>query len=145
VGLVGGWFEIPYTNQDGTPDNAPIRAAGILLVLSPVLFVVLTALAFFSALLLQRIGRLTPRVLFVVVLFATICAAILMVSDRPFGWKDMLYYFSGFAVLIFVPSSSAAWVWWKVAMRPNSAPQADAREAAHLGQSSQSRAAGRGR
>jgi hypothetical protein len=130
VGLVDSWFEMPYTNPDGTPDNAPIRAAGILLMLSPVLFILLTALTFFSALLLRGIGRLTPRALITVVVLASISAAFLMAVGRPFGWRDMLYYFLGFAAIIFVPSSSAAWVWWKVAMRPNNTVERDGPQAA---------------
>jgi hypothetical protein len=145
MGLLESWFGMPYTNPDGTPDNAPIRAAGILIMLSPLIFVLLTALVFFTTLLLRSIRRLTPRVLLTVVVLTSVGTAVLMVSDRPFGWKDMLYYFCGFAVINFLLLGSAAWAWWKVAMRPNSAPHRDGREAPHLGQSPSAPARGRER
>jgi hypothetical protein len=145
LGLISSWFEMPYMNPDGTPDNAPIRAAGILIMLSPLIFVLFAAVVFLTALMLQRIRRLTPRGLLTVVVLASVGTAALMVSDRPFGWKDMLYYFCGFAVTDFLLFGSAAWAWWKVAMRPNSAAHPDAREASHLLSPSQSRAGGRER
>ncbi len=145
IGLVSSWFEMPYTNPDGTPDNAPIRAAGILIMLSPLIFVLLAALAFFTTLLLQKVRRLTPRALLTVVLLASVATAVLMVSDRPFGWKDMLYYFCGFVVINLLLLGSAAWAWWKVAMRPNRAAHPAAREASQLFSSSQPRAGGRER
>jgi len=40
-----------YVNLDGTPDNAPVRGAGIFLLISPVLFVMVTVLTFSGALL----------------------------------------------------------------------------------------------
>ena len=145
IGLVSSWFEMPYMRPDSTPDNAPIRAAGILIMLSPLIFVLLTALVFFTTLSLQSIRRLTPRASLTVVVLASVGIAVLMASGRPFGWKDMLYYFCGFAVINFLLLGSAAWTWWKVAMRPNRAAHSDAREASHLLSSSQSRAGGRER
>jgi hypothetical protein len=145
LGLAASWFEMPYTSPDGAPDNAPIRAAGIMIVLSPIIFVVLTAFVFFTTLILRAIHQLKPRMLFAIPALLSIGTAALMVSDRPFGWHDRLHYFAGFVVLLFVPAAVGAWVWWKVAMRPNTAVHPDAREASLPFSPSQSRAGDRKR
>src|SRR5437879_8657556 len=67
VGFMIGWSQMPYLNADGTPDNAPVRGAGVFILLSPVLFVLITAFAFFGGLLLRRFGQLKPKALLLIV------------------------------------------------------------------------------
>jgi len=119
-----------YVNLDGTPDNAPVRGAGIFLLISPVLFVMVTVLTFSGALLLQRVGQLKPLVLAGIVAVVSVGLGFVMVVDRPFGWHDALYYFVGFTALILATLSLSALVWWRVAMRPNNTVERDAPQAA---------------
>jgi hypothetical protein len=49
---------MPFLNPDGSPDNAPVRGAGVFILFSPILFLVV---AFFGAMVLQRVGQLKPR------------------------------------------------------------------------------------
>ena len=122
--------QTPYQNLDGTPDNAPIRAVGVLLFISPALFVIVTVLAFVSALVLQRLKQLRPRVLAGIVAIISVGLGFVMVLDRPFGWHDRLYYFVGFSGLILATLSISTVVWWKVAMRPNNTVERDGPQAA---------------
>jgi len=122
--------QTPYQNLDGTPDNAPMRGVGIFFLISPILFVVVTALTFTIALLLQHLKQLRPPVLASLVTMVSISLGFLMVLDRPFGWRDALYYFVGFAGLILGTLGLSAFVWWKVAMRPNSTVERDGPQAA---------------
>jgi hypothetical protein len=127
VPAVGSYIvtQTPSLNPDGTPDNVPVRAVGVLLFMSPFLFVVVAGLTFAGAVLLQRIGQLKPAVLTGIVAVVSVGLAFVMVLDRPFGWRDALYYFVGFAALILSTLSLSALVWWKVAMRPNNTVERD--------------------
>jgi hypothetical protein len=108
-------MQTPYMNLDGTPDNAPARGVGIFLLISPLLFVLVGGLTFAGAVLLQRLNQLRPQVLTTIVIVASLGLALLMVLDRPFGWRDAAYYFAGFAALILATFGLSALVWWKVA------------------------------
>jgi len=128
---IGGYIvtQIPYQKFDGTPDNAPIRAVGVVLFISPVLFLMVTVFTFVTALFLQRLKQLRPQVLVGIVTVISVGLGFVMVLDRPFGWHDRLYHFVGFAGLILATLSISAVVWWKVAMRPNSTVERDAPQA----------------
>jgi len=128
--FVIGWMEMPYLNPDGSPDNAPVRGAGIFMLISPVLFVLFTAFTFVVAVLLQHIKQLKPMVLASIVMVASFGLGFVMVLDRPFGWRDALYYFMVFSALIIATLSLSALVWWKVAMRPNNTVERDGPQAA---------------
>jgi uncharacterized membrane protein len=130
IGFIIGWLEMPYLNPDGTPDNAPIRGAGIFVLISPVIFVLFTAFAFLGTLLLQHFKQLRPMALASIVTVASFGLGFVMVLDRPFGWRDALYYFVGFSGLILAALSLSALVWWKVAMRPNNTVERDGPQAA---------------
>jgi hypothetical protein len=121
VPAVGSFIvmQTPSVNPDGTPDNAPVRAVGVFLFLSPLLFAAVAGLTFAIALLLQYFRQLKPAVLAGVIVVVSVGLGSIMVLDRPFGWRDALYYFVGFTALIFATLSLSALVWWKVAMRPN--------------------------
>ena len=132
VAAVGSYIvaQTPYLNPDGTPDNAPIRAVGVLLFIPPLLFFVVAGLTFASAVLLHYVQQLKPAVLAGIVVVVSVGLGFVMVLDRPFGWRDALYYFVGFTALIFATLSLSALVWWKVAMRPNSTVERDGPQAA---------------
>ena len=115
----------PYMNADGTPDNAPVRAAGILILIAPLIFMLLTAATFFIAALLQRFNRLTPRSLATITVATSVCLAIPMVLSRPFGWRDQLHYAAGFFVFLLAMLGTSAVVWWKVATWPRRASGID--------------------
>jgi hypothetical protein len=113
-------MQTPSQNPDGTPDNAPIRAIGILIILSPLLLGVITGIFFAGGLTLKALGHLKPLVLAGLVPLASIVLGFLMILDRPFGWRDQLHYFVGFTgiwLLVLVPST-LLW-WWVVAKKPN--------------------------
>ena len=108
----------PYMNADGTPDNAPVRAAGILILISPLIFILLTAATFFITALLQRFNRLAPRSLATIAVATSLCLAVLMVLSRPFRWQDQLYYMACFSVFLLATFGTSAVVWWKIATWP---------------------------
>jgi hypothetical protein len=91
IGFIIGWLEMPYLNPDGTPDNAPIRGAGIFVLVSPVLFILFTAFTFLGAVLLQRIKQLRPLALASIVAVTSFGLGFVMVLDRPFGWHDAFF------------------------------------------------------
>jgi len=123
-------MQTPNLLADGTPDNAPIRGVGVFLIISPFLFVVVTTLAFVSGVLLQHLKLLRPSVVVGGVTVLSLGLSLLMVQDRPFGWRDALYYFGGFTGLLLSTLGLSAVVWWKVAMRPNNTVERDGPEAA---------------
>ena len=132
--LVAGSYiavQTPYLNAEGTPDNAPIRAAGILLLISPLLFVVVTSFMFAGALLLQHIKQLKPTVIAVIVSVASVGLGFVMILDRPFGWLDALYYFVGFTTFALATITVSALAWWKMAMRPIKTVKRDGPHAAN--------------
>jgi hypothetical protein len=106
-----------YQKPDGSPDNAPARAVGVLILISPALFVVFAAIAFAAAVLLQQFKQLRPLVLGIIVSVVSIGLSLLMAIDRPFGWRDVLYYFLGFAGFNLATLGLSAFVWWIVAAR----------------------------
>ena len=108
-------MQTPYLSPHGSPDNAPARVIGILVLIASLLFVLVASLAFGGAVLLRRLGQLKPTVLTAIVIVAGLSPALFMVLDRPFGWADMAYYFAGFAALILATFGLSALVWWKVA------------------------------
>ena len=112
-------MEMPYSRPDGTPDNAPLRATAILVLISPVIFVLFSFVTFVLAVFLQHLGQLKPKVLASIVVVASVGLGFVMVLDRPFGLFDALYYFAGFSVLVLATLRVAVFVWWKVAIRPN--------------------------
>jgi hypothetical protein len=130
VGMFIDWANGPYVSPDGSPDNAPIRAAGLFMVLSPAIFLAVAVATFAIALFLQRLKLLRPRVLTIMVALLGVTLALIMVLDRPFGWEDRLYYFLGFLALIVATLGISSFVWWKVAMRPNNTVERDGPEAA---------------
>jgi hypothetical protein len=99
---------------DGTPDNAPVRAAGIFILLSPVLVVVVAFLTFLIGVALGRIGQLKPRGLGVTAIVVAVLGGIALSYDRPFGWRDMATMFFESAAWLTVCTSLSAFVWWKV-------------------------------
>ena len=50
AGILINWAGGPYVSPDGSPDNAPIRAAGLFVVFSPAIFVAVAAVTFAIAL-----------------------------------------------------------------------------------------------
>ena len=119
IGFILGSMEIPYMRPDGTPDNAPARATGILLLISPVVFVLFSLVTFVGAVFLQHLSQLKLKILASIVIVASVGLGFVMVLDRPFGLYDALYYFVGFSALVLATLSVSVFVWWKVAMRPN--------------------------
>ena len=119
VAGVLGVLEEPGYRPDGTPDNAPMRGAGILLVTAPFLFIGV----FFTTLVvthqLRATGDLKKRTLYLgATVFSAligIWVAIVAAASRQATTFD-IFSSSLFAVaLAFVSSASAVWVWWRVA------------------------------
>lgn len=107
--------QTPYIHADGSPDNTPARGLGVLIMISPLLIALLTAAMLISTTVLQRFNRLSPRSLAAMVGMVSFGVAALLVLDRPFGWRDQLYYFAGFFAFLLAAFGISAAVWWKVA------------------------------
>jgi hypothetical protein len=61
-GVMGACYTVfgpILVNPDGTPDNPPMRGAGLFLLASPVLFVILVAFYALTIQLLHRVARLS--------------------------------------------------------------------------------------
>src|SRR2546430_7074028 len=82
VGLLVGWMQMPFLNPDGTPDNAPVRGAAVFVLFSPALFVLLVAITFCGALLLQHFRQLKPRALVNIVAITGFGLGVVMVLDQ---------------------------------------------------------------
>ncbi len=124
-------METPYLNVDGTPDNAPARGVGIFMLISPAVFMSVAALTFSGAALLQYFNQLRPTVLACIVTAVSLGLSFVMVLNRPFGWYDALYYFVGFAALIFATVTVSTLVWWIVAMRTTNTVRVEDSRAVH--------------
>lgn len=111
--------QIEYVTADGMPDNAPIRAVGLLIFMSPFVLLVATLAAFLGAVMLQGSGKLRPRVIAFIVSIASVGIGAVMAFDRPFGWRDAMYYFAGFTFMLFTVLGASALVWWHTATWAN--------------------------
>jgi hypothetical protein len=125
VGLVILAFQMPYLNPDGTPDNAPLRGAFAFVFFSPVLFALLASFGFGVTLALRRIQKLTPKALLTVVVTAGLTIGLFAAQERRFGWPDVLITFVAFFLLTVAALGLSSWVWWKIAMRPNTTVEWD--------------------
>ena len=120
VPVCGGlWYVFgpPVLNADGSPDNAPIRGAGLFLFASPILALVLVGYFAVAPLLLRRIHRLTLSALVALNIVPSLAVALLfgVPAFRGFGPLDgaiLFGLFGGFSIL-FLGVGSAAW--WLVA------------------------------
>lgn len=112
-----GWdvSQTPYVHADGSPDNTPARGLGVLIMISPLLIALLTAAMWISTTVLQLFKRLSPISLAAMVVMVSFCMAALLVLDRPFGWRDQLYYLTGSLAFLLAAFGMSAAVWWKVA------------------------------
>ncbi len=72
-----------YLNPDGTPDNAPIRAIGVLIIISPLLFGVITGIFYAGGLILKALGHLKPLVIAALVPLASVVLGFLMILEVP--------------------------------------------------------------
>jgi hypothetical protein len=114
VAMIAAFFEGPSFHIDGTPDNAPIRAAGVFLVLFPALFGAVAAIAFSVSLVLRRFERLNPQSLAVVVALGTAAGALLVTADPPRGANGgMVAVILGAGICVALCISAVTW--WKVA------------------------------
>ena len=110
-------FELTHPSAfhaDGTPDNAPVRAAGIFILLSPVLFALVAFVTFFASALLGRIGQLKPRGISIAAVVVAVLGGIALAYDRPFGWRDMATMFFESVGILIICTGLSAFVWWKV-------------------------------
>jgi hypothetical protein len=104
---------------DGSPDNAPHRAQGIILIVSPVLFVLLIAyfLALGGAVRRWRIRRLRIP-LFVNLLVAVALGLFAGVSDYREDDIHTVPYSLATSFLFFASLCFGSGAWWILARRP---------------------------
>ena len=119
VPAIGVFYEMQGLSVDGT-DDAFVRSVGLMLFISPFIFIFVAVLTFYVAVLLDELKQLKPWGIAVTVATVSSGLAFPMAFDRlsPFGWRDALYYYFGFSGLIFATLGLSAIVWWMVA-RPN--------------------------
>ena len=85
IAAIAAYLEMrtPSLNPDGTPDNAPIRAIGVLIIISPLLFGVITGIFYAGGLILKALGHLKPLVIAALVPLASVVLGFLMILEAP--------------------------------------------------------------
>lgn len=101
---------------NGTPDNDPFRAAGILLFLMPITFIILLALWYLISRGLFYLNVLTRKSLFLFCLCGSVLIGGIFAIDgyRMFGMMDAIYSFLIFFIGTFVTLGLGWLVWWPV-------------------------------
>lgn len=108
--------EISY-NPDGTVDNDPYRAAGFLLLLSPVFSVILFLLYLIATQILAWLKKLSLGSLLFVSFLSSLAFGVKAALDTDFGFYDSLISFGIFSVLSFFSFGIGSLAWWFVALR----------------------------
>ena len=121
IGVVGLVCAVGLLTFGGNSDldDAPLRAAGALLLLAPVMYVAAFLVLLITSGVLSKLGMLSRRSLLVFVFAASLFMASLVAYSSPFGLKDMLLsalVFGGMALLLAVPT---VLVWWWIASNPS--------------------------
>ncbi len=122
------WF--PELPREGVPvDNAPVRAAGVVLMLSPLLYVVTAALFFGITKAVAALRILSRRNLLALAGASSLGLGTWAAGDRQFGWHDSLVALAVFGTLAFGFLTSVAFTWWWVGhlSRAGPSPSAEAR------------------
>jgi cation transport ATPase len=100
----------------GDHDDAPFRASGALLMLSPLYVIIGTAWFMVSTWALRRFGKLTLRSLVTLSLVASLLFGVFAAVDRVDigGLGDAAFSFLVFGTIAFVCLSLGSCVWWLV-------------------------------
>ena len=111
------FFGGPSTNADGTPDNAPYRAAGILLLFTPLIFCLILALWYSITRVLNSFRSLSKTSIIVCCLIVSLIIGIIFAAGgyKSFGPKDAAISFSVFAGSTFVCLFLGFLTWWSIA------------------------------
>jgi hypothetical protein len=103
------------SNGNSELDDAPVRTAGVFVMLSPLLYLLL-------ALTLYVLGRgmsaarvLSRRALILLALAASVVAGVLAALSSPFGGRDAAISAAIFAALTLTTSVPLALLWWRIA------------------------------
>lgn len=99
-------------------DDSSARAAGVGLILSPALYLLLAVVLFLAARALAALDRLSRRSLFVAAAAASLAVATTMALARPLDLRDALITFTVFGVLSFALLALAVTAWWHFAEVP---------------------------
>jgi len=102
--------------KPGLGDDAPVRAAGIMLfAVIPILYIVSAVGMVLVAFVLSSMRRLTLRNLFFVSGFVSIGVGLLFGSPSPFGVRDQIVGFLIFSTLTMLCLSLGVFTWWRLA------------------------------
>jgi hypothetical protein len=97
-------------------DNAPTRAAGIILfVVTPIAYPVLVVAFFLSTWLLQKLHLFSKQSVATLVVVTSIICGVLLGLRSPFGVKDQLIGVSVFSLLFLMCLGLGASAWWAIA------------------------------
>ena len=101
-------------------DDAPIRAAGIMLfALIPILYIVISVTMALLAFVLSSMQRLTLRNLFFIAGFVSISVGLSFGLPSPFGLRDQIVGVLIFSTLTMLCLSLGVVAWWRLASMGN--------------------------
>ena len=115
-GVLGACYTVfgpGFVNPDGTPDNPPMRAAGVFLLASPLLFGILAAFYGVAIQALFRAGRLSATPLSLVSIAAGVAFWIWMLvraGSVSSGDAVGIAVLSGIVALLLTGGSLASWL-----------------------------------
>jgi len=111
------FFGPPILNADGSPDNAPVRSAALLLFASPVFLLLLSAYYAIAPVVVQRIHRRTLGALVVFNLVPSSGLALLLGVQglRAFGLLDGAISFGLFGLFSITFLTVGSVAWWLIA------------------------------
>jgi len=102
--------------QSNLGDDAPVRAAGIMLfAVIPILYIVVAVTMALLAFVLSSTQQLTIKNLFLVSGFVSIGVGLLFGLPSPFGVRDQLVGFLIFLALSMLCLSLGVLTWWRLA------------------------------
>ena len=117
VPLLLGAFTVYEYHTGGADlmDDTPIRSAGILFVLIPIVYPILAILVFVLTRLLGKLHLLSKQSLAIVVVTLSIILGLFLGLQSPFGVKDQLIGIGVFTLLSTICIGLGATTWWLIA------------------------------
>jgi hypothetical protein len=131
IGILFVYSGGPSIDADGTPDNAPYRAAVFLLFLAPLIFLIVFGAWYSTAKILASQNSLSIRSLLLACVAVSIITGSIFAADgyRIFGLRDGMISFLSFFLFTFVSLGLGTLAWWFIGKKLHNKEDAPDRKA----------------
>ncbi len=104
-----------YSGGANHVDDAPVRSAGVLFILIPIIYLILVVAIFLLTWILKKLDLLLKKSLALIVVALSITPGLFLGLQSPFGIKDQLIGAGVFISVFIACFGLGAIVWWLIA------------------------------